>query len=466
MAAETNRGGREAEGMIVREVTWRDPLAAFAPFAHEPHATLFHAGDGAPGARWSFLCVRPSSTIEGRRGATLIDGARSDLSPFEALARLHEERRRSQPAGGPPFLAGIAGFAGYECGALLEPTAPGPPAAGDAPDLAFAAYDAIVSFDKDARRAFVSAPDERAARALQAALGETAPPPDIAPLHFAGSTFSAARYHEAVRAVIRRIESGAVYQANISHRLRFKADEALDAFSIYARAVARSSAAHAAFLNLGDTQIVSLSPERFFSVTSEGGAATIRAEPIKGTRPRGATAAEDERLARALATSAKDRAENIMIADLTRNDLSRICADGSIREEAIAALQSHATVHHLVSRISGALKDGVSAADALAALFPCGSITGAPKVEAMRTIAAIEGAGRGPYCGAIGFIDDRGGADFSVAIRTAIVSGRRVDLPVGGGVTLRSDPEAEYQETLDKAAWFLRLAGIERSALA
>jgi para-aminobenzoate synthetase component 1 len=452
--------------MIVKEIEWRDPLAAFAPFAREPQAVLLHAGDAAEGARWSIMAVRPSMTIERRDGVTYVGGAVSPLSPIEALGVAHGSRRRALTDDAPPFLSGLVGFAGYECGALLEPTAPGPTASGTASDFLFGAFDSAISFDRRARRAFVSAPDWSAAEAFEEALGVAPPPTEIPPLHFAGSNFSAARYRDAVREVIRRIMDGAIYQANISHRLLFKSDEEIDALSIFARALARSSAPFGAYLNTGATRIVSLSPERFFSVTQEDRASVICAEPIKGTRPRGATPQEDEALACALLNSAKDRAENVMIADLTRNDLSRVCADGSIREEAIAALQSHATVHHLVSRISGQLMGGLTAADALAALFPCGSITGAPKVEAMRTIAAVEGAARGPYCGAIGYIDDRGGADFSVAIRTALASGRCVELPVGGGVTLRSDPEAEYQETLDKAAWFLRLAGIDRATLA
>lgn len=451
--------------MIVKEISWRDPLAAFAPFARDPYAVLFHAGDEAHGARWSILCVRPSSLIERRRDTTFINGARSGLSPFAALSRLHRARRRPLSGDAPPFLSGLAGFAGYECGALLEPSAPGPRAPGDGPDFAFAAFDAVVSFDRADHRAYISAPDEGGAKALEAALGDDPLQPVIAPLRFAGSSLSAGAYREAVREVIRRIEAGAIYQANISHRLLFKADADIDAFALFARAVSRSSATHGAYLNAGDMQIVSLSPERFFSVTQDRGVSILRAEPIKGTRPRGATPAQDAALARALVESAKDRAENVMIADLTRNDLSRICADGSIREEAIAALQTHATVHHLVSTISGALRDDVTAADALASLFPCGSITGAPKVEAMRVIASVESAGRGPYCGAIGYIDDRGGADFSVAIRTAIIAGTGVELPVGGGVTLRSDPDAERQETLDKASWFLQLAGLDRASI-
>ena len=148
-----------------------------------------------------------------------------------------------------------------------------------------------------------------------------------------------------------------------------------------------------------------------------------------------------------------------------RNDLSKICEDHSIQEEAICEAVTHASVHHLVSRISGVLRPGLGAVEALAALFPCGSVTGAPKVEAMKVIAALENSGRGPYCGAIGYMDDAGDADFSVAIRIAIVEKNRLSIPVGGGVTLRSDPGAEYEETLAKARQFLRIAGLQGSTL-
>ncbi len=453
--------------MIIREIDWRDPVAAFAPFAAKTGAIFLGGGAGAVDAPWSFICARPQSVVEARRGETFVDGASVSLSPFEALRMLHQRRRRAADAQVAPLLSGLVGFAGYEAGGLIEPSAAGPASSDPAPDFHFAAYDAVAAFDSKSRRLFISARDGGLVREFEAAL-ETAPvePAATAQLSFAGSNFSAARFRAAVSAVMERIRDGAIYQANISHRLLFRSDEPVDAFALYALAAARSASAHGAFLNLGAAQIVSLSPERFFSVTRDAAGWLVRAEPIKGTRPRGKDPGEDAALARALETSAKDRAENIMIADLTRNDLSRICEDGSILEEAICERISLATVHHLVSRISGRLRADVDPAGALAALFPCGSITGAPKIEAMRTIARIEGVARGPYCGAIGYIDDRGGADFSVAIRTAIVEGRRVTLPVGGGVTLRSDPDAEYQETLDKAEWFLRLAGVDRASIA
>ena len=452
--------------MIVREIAWRDPIAAFAPLSVQAGAVLLAAGAKAAGGRWSFLCARPSSIVEARHGETTVDGAGVPHSPFEALQFLYEQRRRGADGLSPPLLSGLVGFAGYECGALLEPRGGGPASKGASPDFHFAAYDALAAFDRQARRAFVAAPSRSVAQAFEESLGTERLEAKAAPLHFAGSNFPPSRFRAAVCAVIDRIRDGAIYQANISHRLMFRSDEAIDGYSLFSQALAGSAAAHAAFLNLGASQIVSLSPERFFSITPDAQGRVIRAEPIKGTRPRSVAPEEDDALARALENSAKDRAENTMIADLTRNDLSRICADGSIREEAICERMSLVTVHHLVSKISGRLREEVSAPAALGALFPCGSITGAPKIEAMRTIAAIEGVARGPYCGAIGYIDDRGGADFSVAIRTAIVEGRRLELPVGGGVTLRSDPDAEYQETLDKAAWFLTLAGVDRASLA
>ncbi|MDZ7629616.1 MAG: anthranilate synthase component I family protein [Parvularculaceae bacterium] len=451
--------------MIVTDLDWREPRSAFAPFARESGAVLLDAGDTAAGARWSFICVRPSAVIEYRKGQTLIDGARTDADPFAALAAMHDLRRRSHRSG-PPLLSGLVGFVGYECGGLLEPRGEGPASSGLAPDFMFAAFDRVVAFDRLEKRVIISAPDRAGAQALENLLGVEQPARAAPALHFAGSNFSAPRYRDCVDEVIRRIRSGAAYQANISHRLHFKSDDVIDAFELYCRAAARSSAANAAYLNVGAAQIVSLSPERFFSISFEGETRVIRAEPIKGTRPRGVTPEADARLARELLESAKDRAENVMIADLMRNDLSRICRDGSIREEAICELMTLASVHHLVSRISGVLRDDVSPVHALTTLFPSGSITGAPKIEAMRAIAEIEGTARGAYCGAIGYIDDRGFADFSVAIRTATIEGRRVELPVGGGVTLRSNPEAEYEETLDKAAWFLDIAGVDRASIA
>ena len=223
--------------------------------------------------------------------------------------------------------------------------------------------------------------------------------------------------------------------------------------------------AFGALLQLGRKAVISNSPERFFCIEAGETTRKIRVEPIKGTRPRQASPNADAALARELLSDPKERSENLMIADLMRNDLSKICEDDTICEDALCALMSLTRIHHLVSRISGDLLPNVGIKEVFRALFPSGSVTGAPKIESMKLISEMEKVGRGPYCGAIGYIDDRGGADFSVGIRTAVLEkmdeGAKLTFPVGGGITLRSQPEAEYEETLVKSRDFL--AGLGRS---
>lgn len=447
--------------MDIAEIPWRAPLDAFAPLAQEPFAALLHAGDGARDPGWSVLAAFPASTLISRDGRAEIDSAASALSPFAALRALTALRKRSAPSL-PHFSSGLIGFAGYELGGLIEPSAAGPASPYALPDMAFGAYDAAALFDRRRRRAFIASRTSRAGARLAEALGKS--PAPLTPS--AGRRIllpSDPAMHEArVAEAIERIRAGDFFQANLAQVLEVQSDESIDPFTLF-RTLSDGDAPFGACLAYGDGAIVSASPERFFRIEPHtDGRRRVVAEPIKGTRPRGSTPAEDIALARALVESAKDRAENVMIADLLRNDLSRVCRDGSLREDAICALRSFSAVHHLVSIISGELSEGASAVDAFEALFPCGSITGAPKFEAMRAIGAMEGRGRGPYCGAIGYFDDGGLTDFSVAIRTVIVESRSAFIPVGGGVTLRSTPRAEFDETLDKAAPILRALGVAR----
>lgn len=453
------------EDMQQQEIEWRTPLDAFAPLAARDGAVLLHGGARANEAHWSFIAAGSARTIRLSNGATLIDGEDSLRSPFEALADVHARRRTAaEIACGSPFASGLVGFVGYECGRLVEPSAKGPSSHYALPDFWFRAYDAVAAFDRRSRRAFVLGRGRAAVERLESALGRARECEHVKQFEFsaAASNFTETAYRRAVAEIIERIAAGDLFQANLSQQIRLISLTPFDPYAYFVAMSCESSAAFGAYLNCGGAQILSFSPERFFSVTRrEAGRLSILAEPIKGTRPRGATPEADARLLAELAADEKERAENVMIADLTRNDLSKICEDRSIREEAICEPVSHQGVHHLVSRISGSLRSDVSAADALTALFPCGSVTGAPKVEAMKTIAEIEPTGRGPYCGAIGWLDDRGGADFSVAIRIAVVEGARISIPVGGGVTLRSDPVAEYEETIAKARPLLRALGRE-----
>lgn len=445
------------------DLEWRSPLVAFAPLAGEKGAILLHGGSASSGADWSMIAASPSRLIESVAGVTRIDGRVSPASPFEALAAAHQQRRFDQESPS-PLASGLIGFAGYEAGRFIEPTAAGPSSPYDLPDFSFGAYDAVASFNRRTRRALIMGRSLAAIERLAARLGSDDGGRRQNGFRFAAaeSNFAPDQYCAAIAGVMDRIRRGEFYQANISQRFVMKALDLFDAYDLFCAASGESSGAFGAFLPFGETAIISLSPERFFAVKrGEDSRFSILAEPIKGTRPRGASPEADARYLADLVGDRKDRAENIMIADLTRNDLSRICDDFTIRETAICEAQSHATVHHLVSRIQGVLRDGLSAADALAALFPCGSITGAPKVQSMKVIAEIEGMGRGPYCGAIGYIDDRGGADFSVAIRIAVAERGVLNVPVGGGVTLRSEPQTEYEETLAKAQQFFCLVGLK-----
>ncbi|MEQ8934594.1 MAG: anthranilate synthase component I family protein [Amphiplicatus sp.] len=452
--------------MIRRDIEWRSPLDAFAPLVGEPYAGLLQAGQAARDPGWAILVAFPETVLTAREGAAFLNGARLKEAPFAALKNLAAARRYADVAGADaPFSTGLVGFIGYEMGGALEPAGAGPASPFALPDMVFGAYDAAALFDGKNRHAFILARTQSAAARVDEALGSAAvgAPELLSRVGGAASNFDAGAYRQAVAGVIERIRNGALFQANLAQQLTVEG--AVSPYGVFRRLM-QGDAAFGAYLQYSEAAIVSNSPERFFSLTPQEGVMRLLAEPIKGTRPRGEDKTDDARLAAELLADIKERAENLMIADLTRNDLSRVCRDGSIREEAICELLTLASVHHLVSRISGSLRPDLGAVDAFEALFPCGSVTGAPKIEAMKTIAEVEKIGRGPYCGAIGYIDDRGGADFSVAIRTMIVEGARATFPVGGGVTLRSDPQAEYLETWVKARAMLGALGVDGDGVA
>jgi anthranilate/para-aminobenzoate synthase component I len=259
------------------------------------------------------------------------------------------------------------------------------------------------------------------------------------------------RHLAAIARALEAIAAGDVYQVNITQRLSGQWDGDVEA--LFAALVTESPASHAALLP--EIGIASVSPETFLAVAGR----MVTTRPIKGTRPRAGDPVLDAALADDLATSPKDRAENVMVVDLERNDLGRVCRPGSVRVEELTRVEAHPTVWHLVSTVTGELSDGVGYGGLLAATFPCGSITGAPKVAAMRLIEALEPVPRGWYCGAIGALSP-GAASLSVAIRTATLwPDGTVDYGAGGGIVADSDPAAEVAETLDKAVPFLRALG-------
>ncbi len=262
-------------------------------------------------------------------------------------------------------------------------------------------------------------------------------------------------YEKSVAEILDQIAAGNVYQGNLTQRMDVA--YAGDTWPLYRRLRALNPAPFAAYLSLPEVDILSSSPERFLRVDAGG---TLESCPIKGTRPRGATPELDAELASALAASAKDGAENLMIVDLVRNDLGRVCEIGSIEVPQLMAIERYATVFQMVSRVTGRLAPDRDALDALRAAFPPGSMTGAPKIAAMRLLDRLEPTRRSAYSGAIGYLDVRGGVDLAVVIRTLIVTQGRAYLHVGGGVVADSEPMAEYRESLDKArALWAALAG-------
>jgi para-aminobenzoate synthetase component 1 len=364
----------------------------------------------------------------------------------------------------PPFQGGLAGYVGYEWGAALERV---PRSAADrftprAPDIVLGLYDWVIAWDHLEEKAWIvstgigtvgrGSRDARAAARLtwvQEQLAKPAPAvPDLPVAAVAPhSNFTRVEYESAVSRIREYIAAGDVYQVNLAQRLH--ALFSGSPLALYRRLRARNPAPFGAFLDFAGFSIASSSPERFLRL--DGVTRDTEARPIKGTRPRGATPDRDAALARELSLSEKDRAENVMIVDLLRNDLGKVCRPGSVTAPKLFALESHPTVHHLVSTVTGTLADGADAFDLLRAAFPGGSVTGAPKIRAMQIIAELERAPRGVYCGAIGYISATGAMDLNIPIRTIVLQGGAATFHAGAGIVWDSEPAAEYQETLAKA---------------
>ena len=426
-------------------VPWREPVWALAPFRDEPYACALITGGQA---RWSYLLRAPDQTFD-ILPADVVD-------PFARLAGLIGPRLPGDP-GGPPFQGGVVGLAAYELGDRVE-------ALGlsrtDWPDLACARYPALLAFDHHGRqvvavgRGETDAEAKARARDALAWLDVPAPPhPEPArPLCADLAVTDGDAYEAAVAEVVERIVGGEIFQANIARAWTGRLAPGADPFDLFTRLRAASPAPFSAYWRLPGRALVSNSPERFLKLDPAG---AIETKPIKGTRPRGRDPAEDLALAAELLASDKDRAENLMIVDLMRNDLARVSAPGSVRAPELFKVESFANVHHLVSTVTGQLAGGKGVADLLRASFPPGSITGAPKVQAMKVIAGLEPP-RGPYCGSLFWAGFDGALDSSVLIRTVGLAqdaqGWRLEARAGAGIVADSDPRGERLETEAKIA--------------
>lgn len=445
---------------FAQEVPYHDPVAACALLAHAPGTVLLDSAlfDARHG-RYSFVAVEPFLVLESKDDRVRLGGCWFEGDPFAVLeAELARHRLPADPDL-PPFQGGAAGFFGYELARHLE-RVPGAAADPGLPDLVLGFYDVVVSYDHVQRRAWVVSTgrpeqDETARRRRGRArlrafvrrlddLVDLPPPPSPGTPPALRYDFTRPAYEAAVGRVIASILAGDIYQANLSQRFRARWVE--PPFGLYRRLRQRSPAPFAAWLDFGDIAVASASPERFLRLDGR----CVETRPVKGTCPRGATPEEDEARGAALLASGKDHAENVMIVDLLRNDLSRVCLDHTVRVPELCVLESFATVHHLVSTVVGELVPGATAVDLLRATFPGGSITGAPKIRAMEILAELEPVRRGPYCGSIGWLGFDGSMDTSIVIRTFTIRDGVVTFQAGGGVVADSDPAAEYDETLDK----------------
>ncbi len=415
---------------------WRSPLDALAPLRDEPGTLLLHGG--GPRSTRAYLMAFPAFQV-------IEDDPKAG---FEALKAGHRWRAPTQTQG---FSGGYAGLLGYELGRAFERWPDVPSGLATWPAVAMGWYEAVAIFDTE--RQWLEVHGEAAAAArLAAALGEASYKP-VAGAGVLDMVWPQARYLEAAEQARAYVRAGDVFQVNLSHPFRGSMPGVDAPFALMQRLSDDSPAAYSAYLRLDDDcAVVTNSPERFFQLRADG---SVETRPIKGTRPRRDDPAADAAEIAALTASEKDRAENLMIVDLMRNDIARVCAPGSVKAPDLFKIESFANVHHLVSTVTGQLDDGRNVYDLLAASFPPGSITGAPKPRAMEIIAELEGEARGSYCGALGWIGADGASDLNVMIRTAAMKRQGADWAVevrsGGAITIESDPQAELAETRAKA---------------
>ncbi len=448
--------------MLRTELPYRENSAAlFEAVADLPWAVLLDSGSHhLTQSRYDIIAAEPYTTLVTRGKLTEVRGNGSELTRDDPLLLL---RRQLAIHGGAhcdlPFSGGAIGYFSYDLARRFERL---PASAEDTekmPEMALGIYDWAVVVDHLERRCWLAGQGRDPEtdwkwNALVARFSAPAVERARAPFRITAplvSNLPRAAYAAAFRRVQAYIRAGDCYQINLAQR--FAAPAAGDPWLAYQALRIINPAPYSAFLNLPFGAVMSASPERFLKLDR----GRVETKPIKGTRPRAGHQRLDAELAAALQASAKDRAENVMIVDLLRNDLSRNCELGSVTVPKLFDVESFPTVHHLVSTVTGRLREGRDAFDLLRGCFPGGSITGAPKLRAMQIIEELEPHRRGVYCGAIGYIGCDGNMDLNIAIRTLVFSGGAVRFSVGGGIVADSRLEDEYQETFDKAAAMLKL---------
>ncbi len=463
----------------------RDAIAAFESLRADPYPWLLDSAlPSARLGRFSLAGADPYLVLRARgnrcelecrravrpgfaRGRRVLEG-----DPFALLRALLPSAPVEQATEEIPFVGGAVGYFGYELADRIEELDFRGLDDLALPDLYLLFVDRTLAYDHRARRLYAcglgfgadpSSARRRAEHAAAALAGRCLRPVRPGRREIPRADRRSARvsslldesgYAKSVDEILEQIAAGNVYQANLTRRLELP--HSGDPWRLYRRLRRLNPAPFASFLGLPEVAVLSSSPERFLRLHADG---RVESRPIKGTRPRGETPAADAAQRRALADSAKDRAENLMIVDLVRNDLGRVCRAGSVRVPELMAIEPYATVFQMVSTVRGRLRRGCDAIDLLRAAFPPGSMTGAPKLAAIRILESLEPVRRGIYSGAIGYLDARGGADLSVVIRTILLRRGRAYVHVGGGIVADSTPAAELRETHDKARALLTALG-------
>lgn len=454
------------------------PVSAFLKVAEDAdHAFLFESVEGGERvARYSFLGKDPFLVLRSSHGQTFLEGAgeteRRSESFLSMLRDLMERYRSPSVQGLPRFTGGAVGFLGYDAASWFEPALERAWTAHSKPenendDASFMLFDTILAFDHAKHRILIianAAVDEgcdlkaryelalakiRFIEAeLQRRLSEAAPKSTDDFTVRSNTTREA--FERAVRRVKDYIRAGDAYQAVLSQR--FEVEVAADPFTVYRALRYVNPSPYMFFIRMGELAIVGSSPEMLVRVEGR----RTETHPIAGTRPRGDTEEADLKLADELARNEKERAEHVMLVDLGRNDLGRVCEFGSVRVPQYMGLEHYSHVMHLVSRVEGQLAEGRDRLDALAACFPAGTVSGAPKIRAMEIISELESTRRGIYAGAVGYLDFAGHLDCCITIRTIVMRNGRAYIQAGAGIVADSDPAAEYKETWDKASALIR----------
>jgi anthranilate synthase component 1 len=438
-------------------------LRALAP--GEPAFLLESADQGQRVGRWSFIGFRPRAVLRW----SLADGGDPYALAAEAVARFDQ----APMSDAPPFTGGAVGFFGYDLVRAVEPLGDPPPDALGLPDMALMLSDALVVFDHLKHTVTILAnadldaePDidrayEAAARTISEVRGVLAGPVPRArsatgarPIPEFRSNMTRERFEGMVSRIVEYIYAGDAFQVVPSQR--WSAPVPVEAFSVYRGLRAVNPSPYMYFLDFGDFQVAGASPEPLLTVSGRH----VSTKPIAGTRPRGANPEEDRRIAGELLADEKERAEHVMLVDLGRNDLGRVCEYGSVRVDELMEIESYSHVMHIVSSVSGTLRPGVGAMDALRSVLPAGTLSGAPKVRAMQIIDELEPVKRGGYGGAIGYLSYAGDLDTAIHIRTVVMKDGIAHIQAGGGTVADAKPDYEYEESVAKSNAALRAIGL------